>query len=159
MCGLEVSHWMKAEEEESRLPEVRQWPGRLKLRSCYSSLTIVAAGLTANGKVVKIQVRKSVFRDEKQQQLHHFDSKNAIAVGVVGFSSTTATTLSRSSNQDFKDIPLLSRMMLDDDLPWLPRTPHLSHMLGPVAVRFQLQGLNMIGPCHSDNNNCDNCAI
>ena len=65
----------------------------IRPRSCYYILTIVAAGLTANGKVVKIQVRKSVFRDEKQQQLHHYDSKNAIAVGVVGFSSTTATTL------------------------------------------------------------------
>ena len=145
---------VKIRWEELKVHRCVNVPNVIRLWSCYYILTIVAAGLTANGKVVKIQLRKSVFRDEKQQQLHHFDSKNAIAVGVVGFESTTATTLSRSSNQDFKDIPLLSRMMVDDDLSIEPRTPHLSHMLGPVVVRFQLQGLNMIGPGHSDNNNC-----
>ena len=78
MCGKALSHWMEAEEEESRLPEVRQWPGRLKLRSCYFSLTIVAAGLTANGNVPRFQVRKTILGSKRGNSYIIFASNSRL---------------------------------------------------------------------------------
>ena len=76
---------MKAEEEESRLPEVRQWPGRLKLRSCYCSLTIVAAGLTANGNVPEFQTKKVLLGADSSNSYIILGLEIAVVVGAVEF--------------------------------------------------------------------------
>ena len=70
---------------------MRQRP-RGPARPCSGLLTIVAAGLTANGNVADFQVRKRVLGLPERQQLHHFGFKIGFAVSAVGFQSTTATT-------------------------------------------------------------------
>ena len=125
MCRPALSHWMEAEEEESRLPEVRQWPGRLKLRSCYFSLTIVAAGLTANGNVPRFQVRKAILGFKRGNSYIIFALKSRLLLVRLVSGPHQQQHSVMSSNHSFKDIPLLSRML------WMTTSPEPSRTCSP----------------------------
>lgn len=110
---------------------MRQWPGRLKLRSCYFTLTIVAAGLTANGNVPRFQVRKTILGSKRGNSYIIFASKSRLLLVrmVLGPQQQQHSVI--SSNHSFKDIPLLSRMLRMTTSPESPRTCALG--LGPPA--------------------------
>ena len=119
---------------------MRQWPERLKLQSCYFTLTIVAAGLTANGNVPRFQVRKTILGSKRGNSYIIFASKSRLLLVRMVSGPQQQQHSVISYNHSFKDIPLLSRMLGMTTSPESPRTCALG--LGPPARTLLLPALH-----------------